>query len=123
MTPVMKLIKFDLPINGVKVKNIEELRDNLTDELVALARSGQLKRWLTVRKLHHEAELVSTAVAHHVKNIPLFLSLCESIGVQVNLGDVEAMFNPPPPAGKPLKRDTNPSRNSEFLQKWVVEKY
>jgi hypothetical protein len=104
MTPVMKLIKFDLPINGIKVKNLEELRDNLTDELVALARSGQLTRWLAVRKHHQEAESVSAAVANHAEQIPLFLALCESIGVQADVGDVETMFNPPPPAGKPLTR-------------------
>lgn len=37
----MKIIKFDLPINGIKAKNLEELRDNITDEIVGLARSGQ----------------------------------------------------------------------------------
>ena len=36
----IKIIKFDLPINGSKVATLEALRDNLTDEIVQLARSG-----------------------------------------------------------------------------------
>lgn len=107
MTPVMKLIKFDLPINGLKVKTLEELRDNLTDELIVLARSGQLARWLAVRKHHQEAESVSAAVANHADQIQLFLALCQSIGVQVDAGDVATMFNPPPPAGSQLNKSAN----------------
>jgi biotin carboxyl carrier protein len=107
MTPVMKLIKFDLPINGLKVKTLEELRNNLTDELIVLARSGQLTRWLAVRKHHQEAESVSAAVANHAEQISLYLALCESIGVQVDAGDVATMFNPPPPAGSRLKKSAN----------------
>lgn len=107
MTPVMKLIKFDLPINGGKVKNLEELRDNLTDELIVLARSGQLTRWLAVRKHHQEAEFVSAAVANHADQIQLFLALCQSIGVQVDAGDVATMFNPPPPTGSRLNKSAN----------------
>jgi biotin carboxyl carrier protein len=121
MTPVMKLIKFDLPINGGKVKNLEELRDNLTDELVALARSGQLTRWLAVRKHHQEAESVSAAVANHAEQIPLFMALCESIGVQVDAGDVSTMFNPPPLAGSRLKKSANVVYESDVTEVLVPE--
>ena len=44
----IKIIKFDLPINGTKVTTLEALRDNLTDEIVPLARSGQLGRVIEV---------------------------------------------------------------------------
>ena len=57
----MKLIKFDLPINGTKARNLEELRENLTDEILALALSGQLERWLRTRQLPEQAQ----AVANH----------------------------------------------------------
>lgn len=50
----MKLIKFDLPIDGVRVKNIEELRDHFTPEVLLHFRSGLLKKWLMARKYHDE---------------------------------------------------------------------
>ena len=36
----MKPIKFDLPLNGTKVHNLEELRDNFTTEILELHASG-----------------------------------------------------------------------------------
>lgn len=42
----MKLIKFDLPIGGVKVRNIEELRDHFNTEILDLHKSGLLAKWL-----------------------------------------------------------------------------
>lgn len=96
----MKLIKFDLPINGIKVKNIEELKDNLTDEIVTLARSGQLARWFSSRHLNNEAERITAAAANKNDNSALFMAICEIIGVEVFPEDVAALFNDPLPAGK-----------------------
>ena len=42
----MKLIKFDLPIDGVKVRNIEELLDHFNTEILDLHKSGLLAKWL-----------------------------------------------------------------------------
>jgi hypothetical protein len=42
----MKLIKFDLPIDGVKVKTVEELREHFTPEILDHFRSGLLAKWL-----------------------------------------------------------------------------
>jgi predicted Zn-dependent protease len=42
----MKLIKFDLNINGIKVRTLDALQDNLTSELVTLYKKGTLQRWL-----------------------------------------------------------------------------
>ena len=50
----MKLIKFDLPIDGVKVKNIEELREHFTVEVLAYFRNGMLAKWLRSRNLTQE---------------------------------------------------------------------
>ena len=50
----IKTIKFDLPIDGVKVKNIDELRDHFTVEILDLYHNGLLVRWLQSRKLDDE---------------------------------------------------------------------
>ena len=42
----MKLIKFDLPIDGVKVRSIEELLDHFNTEILDLHKSGLLAKWL-----------------------------------------------------------------------------
>ena len=94
-----KLIKFDLPINGTKVKNLEELRENLTDEVVGLARCGQLARWLTTRHLSAEAERVKAALANETDDTALCLALCGIFDVDVFPEDIAAIFGPPAPAG------------------------
>ena len=54
----MKEIKFDLPIDGVTVATLDELRDHFTTEIVEHFRSGQLARWLRVRDLAGELKAV-----------------------------------------------------------------
>ena len=96
----MKLIKFDLPINGTKVKNLEELRDNLTDEILILARSGQLERWLRTRQLPEQAQAATAAVQLEGTDKGLFLALCKVLQVEVHPGDVKAIFDAPPTPGQ-----------------------
>lgn len=96
----MKLIKFDLPINGTKVKNLEELRDNLTDEIWTLARSGQLERWLRTRQLLEQAQAVATVVKEEISDRNLFLVLCRVLEVEAHPDDVKAIFDVPPAPGR-----------------------
>lgn len=96
----MKLIKFDLPINGTKVKNLDELRDNLTDEILALARSSQLERWLRTRQLPEQAQAVATAVRSEGTDKGLFLALCGVLEVEAHPGDVRALFDAPIAPGR-----------------------
>lgn len=96
----IKIIKFDLPINGIKAKTVEELRDNLSDELVTLARSGQLERWFRSRKLDVSAQAVFAAVAAESDDKALFLALCQVLEVEVHPDDVAALFDEPPQAGR-----------------------
>ena len=95
----MKLIKFDLPINGIKVKNLEELRDNLTDEILVLARSGQLERWLRTRQLLNQAEAVAKVVKSEGTDKGLFLALCKVLEVEAHPDDVKASFDAPSAPG------------------------
>ena len=99
----IKIIKFDLPINGTKVTTLEALRDNLTDEIVKLARSGQLERWFKSRQLHELAKGVADAVASQTKDKALFLALCAVLEVEVHPDDASAIFDAPPKAGRHIK--------------------
>ncbi len=96
----MKIIKFDLPINGTKVKNLDELRDNLTDEILTLARSSQLERWLKTRQLPEQAQAVATAVRSEGTDKGLFLALCRVLEVEAHPDDVKAIFDAPPAPGR-----------------------
>jgi hypothetical protein len=45
----MKMIRFDLPIDGVKVSALDQLRDHFTTEIINHFRSGLLAKWLRSR--------------------------------------------------------------------------
>ena len=98
-----KIIKFDLPINGTKVDTLDALRDNLTDEIVKLARSGQLERWFKSRKMEEKSQAVAHAAATHAEDKSLFISLCEILEVEVHPDDVSAIFDEPTEAGVYIK--------------------
>ena len=51
-----KMIKFDLPIDGVKVSTLDELRDHFTAEIVGHFRSGLLAKWLRSRRMTDQLE-------------------------------------------------------------------
>ncbi|AFL72639.1 hypothetical protein [Thiocystis violascens] len=56
----MKTIKFDLPINCMNAKSIEELRDNFTVEILDHYRSGKLSRWMSSRKMDDELAAINS---------------------------------------------------------------
>lgn len=99
----IKIIKFDLPINGTKVTTLEALRDNLTDEIVKLARTGQLERWFQSRQMQEQAQAVAAAVSQHTEDKALFLALCAVLEVEVHPDDASAIFDAPPEAGQHIK--------------------
>ena len=99
----IKIIKFDLPINGTKVTTLEALRDNLTDEIVPLARSGQLERWFQSRQMQEQAQAVAAAISEHMEDKTLFLALCAVLEVEVYPADASAIFDAPPEAGHYIK--------------------
>ena len=53
-----KMIKFDLPIDGVKVATLDDLRDHFTTEIIGHFRSGLLARWLQSRGWTRELSAV-----------------------------------------------------------------
>jgi hypothetical protein len=101
--PVPKVIKFDLPIDGIRAKNIEELREHFTLEILAHYRSRLLGKWLTVRKLNTELEALQ-AIDARADDQAVFKRLCEIFAVEVDdaviavfFNDPEVLFNDPTP--------------------------
>lgn len=111
----MKLIKFDLPINGTKVKNLDELRDNLTDELVPLARSGQLIRFFKSRREDEIVRGIENAESSQGSDKNLFAAICEALSVPVCPEDIDALFEPPKPGGCSLEEITYRKRYEELV--------
>ena len=98
-----------MPINGSKVTTLEALRDNLTDEIVNLARSGQLERWFKSRQMQQQAQAVAAAVSQHAEDKAIFMALCAvlevevEVEVEVHSDDASAIFDAPPEAGHYIK--------------------
>ncbi|MDZ7857439.1 hypothetical protein [Sphaerotilus sp.] len=88
----MKLIKFDLPLDGIKVKSLDELREHFTAEIIAHGRSGLLLRWLRSRGLTEEAGAVEKLGAAEMADEPLFRVLCGVFGIEVDELILSAMF-------------------------------
>lgn len=85
----MKLIKFDLPLNGAKIRNLEELRDNFTTEILELHTSGLLLKWLKSRNLMAEADKLPAIPADH-GDVDKLVALYEIFGVVADRQEIEA---------------------------------
>ena len=99
----IKIINFALPSNDTNVTALDALRDNLTDEIVPLARSGQLERWFQSRQMQEQAQAVAAAISEHMEDKTLFLALCAVLEVEVYPADASAIFDAPPEAGHYIK--------------------
>ena len=79
-----KMIKFDLPIDGVKVATLDELRDHFTTEIIGHFRSGLLARWLRSRGLTRELAAVKALAAGD--DATTFKELCRIFEIEVDDG-------------------------------------
>jgi len=114
-----KLIKFDLPINGIKARNLDELRENITSELLTFARNGLLLRWLTSRSYQAEAEAIQ-AIRDVTDDIVYFIAICNALSVEVLTAEAEAILLPPPLAGRPLAEDQHSIDLHEVKEKTIA---
>lgn len=89
----MKLIKFDLPLDGTKVKNLDELRDHFSVEVLEHCRSGLLMRWLRSRSLADEVAALDKLDVAGMADEALFRALCGVFGVEVDELILSAMFS------------------------------
>jgi hypothetical protein len=100
----VKLIKFDLPIDGSKIKNLEELREHFSAEILGHCRSGLLLRWLRSRGLATQAEALDGLDTS--QDEPLFRALCKIFEVEIDELILSAMFDTTQatPAGTSAKK-------------------
>ena len=83
-----KTIKFDLPIDGVKVRTVNELRDHFTVDVLEFFRDGRLEKWLHARQLDYELTAVQ-ALSNDGSSRNLLNNLGEILGVDVHVIDEE----------------------------------
>ncbi|PQJ96342.1 dynamin family protein [Chromatium okenii] len=76
---IKKNIKFDLPIGGIRAKNMQEIREHFTLEILEYARNGTLVKWLRSRKL--EDELTAVQALLELDDDALFSGLCTVFSV------------------------------------------
>lgn len=91
----MKIIKFDLPIDGVKVKNIEELREHFTVEILELYNNGMLLKWLRSRKNLQEVNYLE-AIPATLSRFSLLKTLCEIFTVDADDMIISSALGMPP---------------------------
>lgn len=81
----MKLIKFNLPLNGTSIGTLEQLQKNFTAEVLDHFRSGKLVKWLRVRNLTEQAGKVDQLIEEdNYREIKLFKNLNEVFGNEVD---------------------------------------
>ena len=81
----MKPIKFDLPLNGTRVGTLEQLKNNLSAEVLEPFRSGRLAKWLHVRNLTEQVEAIEALLAADTEHEEKLLkSLYELFGGEIS---------------------------------------
>ena len=78
---VIKTIKFDLPIDGIRVKNLEELREHFTVEILALYEDGRLLKWCHARKMLDEVRGLE-AIPATLSRTELLKKLCDIFSIK-----------------------------------------
>ena len=92
---VIKTIKFDLPIDGVKVKNVEELRDHFTIEVLELYQNGLLLKWLRSRNMVEEVSQLES-LSKTLSRVQLMTALCEVFKIGTDDMIIAAALGMPP---------------------------
>ena len=83
-----KMIKFDLPIDGVKVSTLDELRDHFTAEIVGHFRSGLLAKWLRVRRMTEQLDAVEALTAS--EDSAILQGLCDLFEIEADATVISA---------------------------------
>ena len=78
-----KLIKFDLIIDGNKVKTFEELQDNLHADLLPYLKSGKLAKWFASRELADKAAAIA-AIDLNQPDLALLSAVCEVLELEAD---------------------------------------
>ena len=88
-----KMIKFDLPIDGMKVSTLDELRDHFTAEIVGHFRSGLLAKWLRSRRMTDQLEAVEALTAN--EDLSVLRGLCNIFEIETDEDTISAALAEP----------------------------
>ncbi|GLH59639.1 hypothetical protein [Helicobacter ailurogastricus] len=88
----MKLAKFALACDGVRVTSLEQLKEhfNLLD-ILEHYQSGTLHRWLKSRGYENELQGVEAMTA--TEDAEILSGLCEVFGIEADLDTINEMIN------------------------------
>lgn len=92
----VKTIKFDLPIDGIKVKNLDELREHFTVEVLDLYNNGLLLKWMCSRQMRDELNQLEQKASTELSRMALMKVLCEVFGVDADDMIIAAALGMPP---------------------------
>ena len=111
-----KMIKFDLPIDGVKVATLDQLRNHFTTGIIAHFRSGLLARWLQSRSMTRELASVEALTAGD--DAAVLKGLCRIFEVEADDDAITAAISEA--TGVPgIHLHQSHSRSQEFMQ-WMI---
>lgn len=91
---IVKNIKFDLPIDGVKVRTIEEMREHFTSEIMTLYDNGLLLKWLKSRNYHEEIEQLEL-ISKELPPSLLLKELCDIFKIDADDMIIAAILEKP----------------------------
>lgn len=104
----MKPIQFDLPLDGTRVKNLDELRKHFTLEILDHYRSGRLEKWLASRNLNTHISGLRTLDANEEK--VLVKKLCDIFEVTLdNAAPSASIIRELPELEQPVIIDDEPT--------------
>lgn len=84
----MKPIKFDLPIDGIKARTYDELREHFTVEILGHFRSGLLRKWMTGRNLEEKLAQLDQISADD--DVTALQNLCALFDIEADPGVLKA---------------------------------
>lgn len=107
-----KIIKFDLPMKGVKVTSLEELQDNFSADILPIFQTGRLAKWLKSRELLAQSEAIA-AIDKASSELQQLAAICRVLELdddeevlQFLLDDRKvAQAAPPPPIATAVEVD------------------
>ena len=114
-----RVIKFDLPIDGVKVTTLDELCDHFTTEILDHFHSGVLAKWLRSRDLEKESHEVEHLAKHSSKDDASTLkALCRIFSVEADDAVIEAAVGEKTETRTGLLL-SEPLFSKEFFSWWI----
>ena len=116
MILMAKMIKFDLPIDGVKVATLDQLQNHFTHDIIAHFRSGLLARWLKSRSMTRELASVEALAAGD--DAAVLKELCRIFEVETDDDAITAAISEA--TGVPgIHLHHSHFRSQEFVQ-WMI---